>query len=33
MVINSYSWEGGVDKMKNKNLPDDKQFLVSILIN
>ena len=28
--LNSCSWEGGQDKLKNKNLPEDKQFLVSI---
>lgn len=27
---NVISWEGGLDKLKNKNLPENKQFLVSI---
>jgi ubiquitin-like-conjugating enzyme ATG3 len=24
-----FSWEGGLDKNKNKNLPDDKQYLIT----
>jgi hypothetical protein len=32
VIISWYSWEGGVDKLKNKNLPSEKQFLVSYLI-
>ena len=25
----TWSWEGGEEKLKNKNLPEDKQFLVT----
>jgi hypothetical protein len=27
-----HSWEAGDPKLRNKNLPDDKQFLVRMMI-